>query len=105
VQPASYLFIAARVIGRTDYEATVGFAHTAAQVMDGVGLFCFGPAKPGPGVDYVTYPVPTELALDRVLYRACQDLIGMRERPVEPPSPETTSARRTQAVLEPAETE
>ncbi len=86
VPPSSYLFIAARVVSQTDFEAVVAFAHTAAQVQDGVGIFCFTPESPSRPTTYRKVGVPADLSLDRVLYRACQDLVGLRhEAPVAIP--------------------
>jgi hypothetical protein len=84
VPPTSYLFIAARVVSRADFDATVAFAHTAAQVMDGVGLFCFGPASEAQPTTYRIFPVPREIGMDQVLYRACQDLTSLRNQAPEP---------------------
>jgi hypothetical protein len=84
VPPVSYLFIAARVVSKTDFDATVAFAHTAAQVMDGVGLCCFGPASEAKPTTYHAYRVPAEIGMDRVLYRACQDLTSLRDQAPEP---------------------
>jgi hypothetical protein len=87
VRPNAYLFIAARVVSHTDFEATVTFARTAAQVEDGVGLFCFGPTSDGDPTDYKPIPVPAELSIDRVLYRACQDIVALKvEPPISPPT-------------------
>jgi hypothetical protein len=84
VQPKSYLFVSARVVGKTDLEATIRCASAAAQVMDGVGLFCFGPAEEATPTTYVTHGVPAEIGMDRVLYRACQDLTALRRAGPEP---------------------
>ncbi len=85
-RPKAYLFIAARVVSNTDFEATVKFARTAGQVEDGVGLFCFGPRANGDPTEYKPIDVPTELSMERVLYRACQDLVGLKqESPVAAP--------------------
>jgi hypothetical protein len=84
VPPTSYLFIAARVVSKTDFDATVAFAHTAAQVMDGVGLCCFGPDSEAQPTTYHAYAVPAEIGMDRVLYRACQDLSALRDQAPEP---------------------
>jgi hypothetical protein len=78
VPPSGYLFMAARVVGPTDFDAVVGFAHTAAQVQDGVGIFCFTPESPDQPTIYRKVPVPVELSIDRVLYRACQDLVALK---------------------------
>jgi hypothetical protein len=69
-------------VGRTDLDATIDFARTAAQVMDGVGLFTFGPDGSRPD-RYVKYAVPIDLSLDRVLYRACQDLLALKGQPTD----------------------
>jgi hypothetical protein len=79
VPPSAYLFIAARVVGQTDFEATVKFADTAAQVMDGVGLFCFGPVSESQPTKYKINRVPDHLGMDKALYRACQDLVALRD--------------------------
>lgn len=87
VPPSSYLFIAARVVGQTDFDAVVAFAHTAAQVQDGVGIFCFTPDSQDQPTTYRKVAVPADLSLDRVLYRACQDLVALRhEAPVAIPA-------------------
>lgn len=90
VRPMAYLFIAARVVSKTDFDATVAFARTAAQVEDGVGLFCFGPAADGDPTSYKPMPVPVELSIDRVLYRACQDIVALSQQPATevPPAAE-----------------
>ena len=88
VPPQAYLFIAARVVNRRDLDATIAFAHTAAQVVDGVGLFCFGPKSETSPTSYRAFPVPPDISMDRVLYRACQDLIAIRNEGVQP-IPET----------------
>ncbi|MCC6176659.1 MAG: hypothetical protein IT305_15225 [Chloroflexi bacterium] len=83
VPPSAYLFIAARVVSHTDFEAVIGFAHTAAQVQDGVGVFCFGPESESQPTTYRKVAVPIDLSLDRVLYRACQDLVALKaETPI-----------------------
>jgi hypothetical protein len=100
VPPKAYLFIAARVVSKTDFEATVGFAHTAAQVMDGVGLFCFGPASEAEPTTYRTFGVPREIGMDQVLYRACQDLTALRDEGPEPiPSSALAPAADAQAAF------
>jgi hypothetical protein len=83
VPPTSYLFIAARVVSQTDFDAAIGAAHTAAQVVDGVGLFCFGPVSEAHPTKYRILPVPPEISMDRVLYRACQDLIELQRTGIE----------------------
>ena len=101
VQPSAYLFIAARVVSQTDFEATVKFADTAAQVMDGVGLFCFGPASESQPTTYKIHPVPRHMGMDQVLYRACQDLVALRDMPPVPiPSSAISPAAAAQATLD-----
>jgi hypothetical protein len=80
VPPRSYLFIAARIVSETDLKATIGFAHTAAQVLDGVGLFCFGPASEARPTTYKKLDVPRDVSMDYVLYRACQDLLELQRQ-------------------------
>jgi hypothetical protein len=84
VPPKSYMFVAARVVGKTDLEATVRCASAAAQVMDGVGLFCFGPVDEAKPTTYIKYAVPAEIGMARVLYRACQDLTALRSEEARP---------------------
>lgn len=101
VQPSAYLFIAARVVSQTDFEATVKFADTAAQVMDGVGLFCFGPASESQPTTYKIHPVPRHMGMDQVLYRACQDLVALRDMPPVPIlSSAVSPAAAAQATLD-----
>jgi hypothetical protein len=82
--PKTFLFISARVISESDLRAIVAYAGRAAQVVDGVGLFCYEPLADDQPTRYrsVSKGIPTELQLDRVLYRACEDL---RAIPTEPP--------------------
>lgn len=108
VRPSAYLFIAARVVSRTDLDAVIDFAQTAGQVVDAVGLFCFGPRRPSLSTRYAKMPVPVNLAIERVLYRACQDLAALKqEAPVPIPdvrSPaaeaEDTADRATQGGID-----
>lgn len=75
MRPASYRFVSARVLGAIDYAAVVNLCSAAAQVLDGVGLFCYEPVPAAPAT-YQVRPVPrmSGLQIDTVLYRACQDL-------------------------------
>lgn len=102
VRPMAYLFIAARVVSSTDFDATVAFARTAAQVEDGVGLFCFGPKDDGDSTSYKAIPVPVELSIDRVLYRACQDIVSLKPEPpvTAPPEAEGLAASAKDAAEE-----
>jgi hypothetical protein len=83
-RPRIYFFLAARVLGDTDFAAVVRWAETAAQVVDAVGLYCYEPT----GGSHTTYQrragVPTAYALERVLYRACTELQGLRTAPPPP---------------------
>lgn len=105
VRPSAYLFIAARIVSKSDLDAVIAFAQTAAQVEDAVGVFCFGPTNLAQPAHYNKLPIPTSFAIDRVLYRACEDLVALKdEEPVPLPaiaSPaadaETDAARATQA--------
>lgn len=72
--PRIYFFLAARVIGDSDFNAAVRWCRAATQVVDAVGLYCYEPI----GGDNTAYRrrsgVPPELALERTLYKACLDL-------------------------------
>jgi hypothetical protein len=104
VQPSAYLFIAARVVSETDFDAAVAFAHTAAQVQDGVGLFCFSPKSADQPTTYLSAPVPVDLSIDRVLYRACQDLVALRsEAPIAISKAEAGPAERAEAAADAAD--
>lgn len=101
VPPSAYLFIAARVVSYTDFDAVIGFAHTAAQVQDGVGIFCFGPESESNPTSYRKVPVPADLSIDRVLYRACQDLVALKaEEPVEVTASDIGPAAEAEAEAE-----
>jgi hypothetical protein len=80
-RPSIYFFMAVRVLGDTDFRAVVRWAETAAQVVDAVGLYCY---EPVPG-SFTTYRscigVPTPYELERVLFRACNELRHLREEP------------------------
>ncbi|MDQ3690917.1 MAG: hypothetical protein M3406_12975, partial [Chloroflexota bacterium] len=52
------------------------------------GLFCFGPQLDGDPTSYKPMPVPAELSMDRVLYRACQDIVALAQKPPLVPAPE-----------------
>ena len=86
VSPRSYLFISARVISPTDLASVVTYAGRAAQVQDGVGVFCYGPDSPATPTRYkpVTTGIPAELQLERTIYRACEDLVAISREAVIP---------------------
>jgi hypothetical protein len=95
VKPKSYVFIAARVINNSDRERVVRFADVAGLVSDAVGVFCFQPVSDDQPTTYQPVEVPSHVALDRVLFRACQDLTAIkRSRRVEAttPSPSRVAA-------------
>lgn len=91
VPPKAYLFMSVRVVGPADFDATVALAEMATQVMDGVGLFCFGPVSESQPTSYKALRVPRHLGFDQVLYRACQDLVALRDQPIEPIRAKTVS--------------
>jgi hypothetical protein len=75
--PHAYLFIAARVTSPHDCDRVIRHAEVAGQVFDGVGIFCFQPISAAQPTSYVAVPddsVPASFQLERVLYRACQNL-------------------------------
>ena len=86
VKPSSYLFIAARVVSHNDFQRVLAFASIAEQVMDAVGVYCFGPAVAQNPTEYEPIKVPV-LAnqLERVLFRACQDLVAIKSAPTQEP--------------------
>lgn len=77
-RPRIYFFMAVRVVGETDFGAVVRWVDAAAQVVDAVGLYCY---EPVPG-SFTTYRrrggVATAYELERVLYRACIELQGVK---------------------------
>ena len=91
-----------RVLGDTDFAAVVRWAETAAQVVDAVGLYCYEPA-PGSFTTYRRHAgIPTAYELERVLYRACTELHGLRTAP-PPPIPhdvEPSAATRAEELTE-----
>jgi hypothetical protein len=72
--PTIYVFLAVRVLSDSDFAATVRWAHTAQQIVDAVGLYCYEPVT-GTTTRYRRRDgVPTDLELERVLYKACLEL-------------------------------
>lgn len=101
VSPRTYLFVSARVVSETDLQAVITYAGRAAQVQDGVGLFCYEPVSEAAPTTYrpVTKGIPTELMLDRALYRACQDLTAIiNESPMKLPTEVLRNALETEAI-------
>jgi hypothetical protein len=88
--PRIFFFMAVRVIDARDLKATIAWADAAAQIVDAVGLYCYtrDPLDPS---NYRAAVVPQAYALDRVLWRACQELQGLAAvRPIAidaPPGP------------------
>ena len=86
VRPRAYVFIAARVINEKDRDRLVRFANVAGQVSDAVGVYCFTPVSPEQPTTYKALPVPSHVELERVLFRACQDLAALKKPPTPSPS-------------------
>lgn len=82
-KPQSYLFIAARIVDSRDQRATESLARAASQVMDGVGLYMFRPVDVATPTVYEALEVPRDIELSAVLYRACQDIVGIQPFLVE----------------------
>lgn len=82
--PRIYFFLAARVTSESDFQAVVRWCGAATQVVDAVGLYCYEPI----GEDFTRYRrkegVPTVLALERSLYKACLDLQQLRSASPNP---------------------
>lgn len=96
VKPRSYVFVAARVTSEKDRDRVVRFADLAGLVSDAVGVFCYQPVSSSEPTTYRSAAVPPHVELDRVLFRACQDLTAIkRSHPVEPltPSPAEVAER------------
>jgi hypothetical protein len=79
VKPKSYVFFSARVISDKDRDRVIRLSSYAAELSDGVGLFCFRPVSVTSSA-YVPVEVPAQLQIARVLFRASQELIANRER-------------------------
>jgi hypothetical protein len=107
-RPRIYFFMGVRVIGDTDFAAVKRWAETAAQVVDAVGLYCYEPTD-GSFTEYRRRgDIPAPYELERVLYRACIELQGIRTAPPSPipvdvqPSPATQAAVLTHDADQPA---
>lgn len=103
-RPRIYFFMGVRVLGSTDLAAVIRWAETAAQVVDAVGLYCYEPVAG----DFTSYRrssgIPTAYELERVLYRACTELQGLRTA-LPPPIPhdvEPSAATRADVLTEEA---
>jgi len=99
VSPRTYLFISARVVSPTDLAAVVRYAGRAAQVEDGVGVFAYKPISRARPTQYrAVADIPTELQLERVLYRACEDLAAAaRQAPIALPPEVIAEAEEIEA--------
>lgn len=99
-RPRIYFFMGVRVVSDSDFAAVVRWAETAAQVVDAVGLYCYEPADE----TFTRYRrrarIPTAYELERVLYRACTELQGLKDAP-PPPIPhdvEPSSAAKAEEL-------
>jgi len=93
VKPLSYLSISARVISDNDLERVQRFARVAGQVTDAVGVYCFRPDDPKSPSTYRRAPVGPDIEMERVLYRACENLTAMKgAEPVVPTTPSPAEA-------------
>lgn len=102
VKPRSYVFFAARVVSDRDRDRVIRFADVAALVSDAVGVFCFRPVSNDEPTRYRAEKVPPHLELDRVLFRACQDLTSIKgSRPVIPTTPSPATDAATLSLDEP----
>jgi hypothetical protein len=77
-KPKSFVFLAARVINDKDRARLVRMADQALLVSDAVGVYCFRPVSPTEFTRYEVDLVPSHLQLDRVLFRACQELTAIK---------------------------
>lgn len=93
VKPRSYVFLAARVISDNDRDRVFRFADVANQVSDAVGVFCFRPVSSSTPTKYEAVTVPSHIAIDRVLFKACQELTAIKTvSPLEPRTPSPSAA-------------
>ena len=80
VRPSSYVFFCARVTSDSDLKRVIKFADMASLVSDACGVFCFRPVSNDQPTMYEAAPVPSQVELSRVLFRACQDLQQLRDK-------------------------
>jgi hypothetical protein len=78
-KPKSYVFLAARVLSENDRARLIRLADQALLVSDAVGVYCFRPVSVTEFTRYQVDPVPSHLQLDRVLFRACQELTALKQ--------------------------
>jgi len=96
-RPRIYFFMGVRVVGDTDFAAVLRWAETAAQVVDAVGLYCYEPT-PSSSTSYRRRAgIPTPYELERVLYRACTELQGLRNFPPAPIPPDVEPSPAAEA--------
>ncbi|MBI5708823.1 MAG: hypothetical protein HZC42_00715 [Candidatus Eisenbacteria bacterium] len=69
-KPSCYILLAVRVVDDGDLQRTIRMAQSADQVMDGCGLFCYGPSVGR----YAPLEVPLSLEMDRMVTRICEQL-------------------------------
>lgn len=69
-KPSCYLMLAVRVVDDADLRRALRVADAANQLMDGCALVCYQPA----GDHYRLREVSTQLEMDRVLSRICDEL-------------------------------
>jgi hypothetical protein len=82
-RPKIFFLMAVRVLDDTDFRATIRWVETAAQVLDAVGIYCYEPV----GTSLTQYrrrAAPAAYELERVLWRACQELRMLRTAPPPP---------------------
>jgi hypothetical protein len=79
VKPRSFVFLAARVVSDNDRDRVIQFANIANLVSDAVGVFCFRPVSDDKPTNYRAEAVPTHVAIDRLLFRACQELTTIKK--------------------------
>jgi len=79
--PNIYFFVAVRVLNDADFAAIIRWANAAQQVVDAVGVYGYEPVE-GTGTIYRRRRgVPTDLELERVLYKACLELRSLTVDP------------------------
>jgi hypothetical protein len=108
-KPRSHLFVATRVVDQRDLNAALNFSRYAAQVMDGVGVYAFGPIDAEQPTTYRRINLPRDIELSALLFRACQDIAGIAGPEVPPdaaaPAPVRDAAEIAAEEAESAEGE
>lgn len=103
-KPKSYLFISARIVDENDFQALMTLARAGVQVLDGLGVYAFTPVAPDKATTYKRVPVPRDVDLAPVLYRACQDLVKLKGAPLGPEAPPGL-AQEAAELIDPQEIE